>query len=186
MNDGGEVAGGSRTANDEQFHAFFWRNGVITDIGTVGDDTCSTAHFMNNRGQVSGTSGDCLGQFETHGFLWQAGGPMIDLNVFVPPGVDIQITDGETINDAGEIAGSGMLPNGDFHAIVLIPCNDTSATCRSVELSVAPPAPHSNSTKALDQLTRRQFLAELRSDYLRHTPQARWRATNRLFQPRSR
>jgi hypothetical protein len=48
---------------------------------------------------------------------------MIDLNDFVPPGSDLRVTDAETINDRGEIAGSGLLPNGDFHAVVLIPCD---------------------------------------------------------------
>jgi len=78
---------------------------------------------VNARGQVVGTSGDCAGTFEIHGFLSEKGGPMIDLNDFVPPGSELTVTDGETINDGGEIAGTGMLPNGDFHAIVLIPCD---------------------------------------------------------------
>ena len=46
----------------------------------------------------------------------------IDLNAYVLPGSDLVVTDGETMNDRGEIAGSGKLPNGDFHAIVLTPC----------------------------------------------------------------
>jgi probable HAF family extracellular repeat protein len=124
LNDRGEVAGGATTTDDEEFHAFFWRQGLITDLGTVGDDTCSVAHSMNIRGQVVGTSGDCGGTFELHGFLWQKDGPMLDLNVFVPVGSDLVITDGETINDRGDIAGSGMLPNGNFHAVVLIACGD--------------------------------------------------------------
>jgi hypothetical protein len=53
---------------------------------------------------------------------WQLGGPMIDLNAFVPPDSDLTITDGHTINDSGEITASGMLPNGDFRAILLVPC----------------------------------------------------------------
>ena len=123
LNDAGDVTGGATTVLDEEFHAFFWRNGVMVDVGTIADDTCSVAHFMNSRGEASGTSGDCAGQFERHGFIWQPGGSIIDLNDFVPPGSDLTITDGETINDRGEIAGSGMLPNGDFHAVVLIPCD---------------------------------------------------------------
>jgi len=123
LNDVGEVAGGANTQDDQELHAFFWRKGVMTDLGTIGDDTCSVVHSMNARGEVSGTSGDCAGEFERHGFLWQPGGSMIDLNDFVPPGSELTVTDGETINDGGEIAGTGMLPNGDFHAIVLIPCN---------------------------------------------------------------
>lgn len=123
LNDAGDVAGAATTADDQEFHAFFWRNGVTIDIGTVAGDTCSVAHFMNLRGEVSGTSGDCAGEFERHGFVWRPGGPIIDLNDFVPPGSDLTITDGETINDRGEIAGSGKLPNGDFHAVVLMPCD---------------------------------------------------------------
>jgi hypothetical protein len=78
---------------------------------------------MNSRGQVVGTSGDCGGQFEKHGFIAERGGRMIDLNRFVPKGSHLTVTDGESINNRGEIAASGMLANGDFHAVVLIPCN---------------------------------------------------------------
>ena len=124
MNNAGEVAGGATTKADEAFHAFFWRNGKMADLGTINGDTCSVAHFMNSRGQVVGTSGDCWGAvIEKHGFISERGGRMIDLNRFVPKGSHLTVTDGETINDRGEIAGSGMLPNGDFHAVVLIPCN---------------------------------------------------------------
>ena len=125
MNNAGEVVGGATTKADKASHAFFWRKGKMTDLGTINGDTCSVAHFMNSRGQVVGTSGDCGGpQFlEKHGFISERGGRMIDLNRFVPKGSHLTITDGETINNRGEIAGSGMLPNGDFHAVVLIPCN---------------------------------------------------------------
>lgn len=132
LNDIGEVAGGARTANDETTHAFFWRKGVMKDLGTINGDTCSVVHGMNSKGLVVGTSGDCEGVSEQHGFLSLQGGPLIDLNDFVPPGSDLVITDGETVNDRGEIAGSGMLPNGDFHVIVLIPCDDAQGSegCR--------------------------------------------------------
>ena len=45
------------------------------------------------------------------------------------------ITDGETINDRGDIAGSGMLPNGDFHAVVLIACGEAQPDdgCREAD-----------------------------------------------------
>jgi probable HAF family extracellular repeat protein len=136
--DRGEVAGGATTTDDEEFHAFFWRKGLMTDLGSVGNDTCSVAHSMNIRGQVVGTSGDCGGTFELHGFIWQKDGPMLDLNEFVPLGSDLVITDGETINDRGDIAGSGMLPNGDFHAVVLIACGEAQPDdgCREAEGNV--------------------------------------------------
>lgn len=124
LNDAGDVAGVASTAGDEAAHAFFWKNNVMTDLGTIKGDPCSIAHFVNSKGQVVGTSGCTTEEFEVHGFLWQPGGSIIDLNDFVPPGSNLRVTDGETINDRGEIAGSGELPNGDFHAIVLIPCDD--------------------------------------------------------------
>jgi probable HAF family extracellular repeat protein len=138
MNDAGEVTGVASNTGDQEFHGFFWKNGVMTDIGAVGDDACSIPHFMNARGQVVGASGCTSAGFEVHGFLWQPGASIIDLNDFVPAGSDIQVTDGETINDSGVIAGSGLLPNGDFHAIVLVPCGDARADCIA-----AHPAPSS-------------------------------------------
>jgi probable HAF family extracellular repeat protein len=121
LNNAGEITGVASTVDDQEFHAFFWRNGLMTDIGTVAGDVCSIAHFMNSRGQVVGTSGCTQEGFD--GFMWEPGGSIIDLNDFVPPDLDLRVTDGETINDRGEIAGSGLLPNGDFHAVVLIPCD---------------------------------------------------------------
>jgi hypothetical protein len=41
---------------------------------------------------------------------------MIDLNVFVPPGTGITLTDVNRINDNGEMFGSGTLANGEFRA----------------------------------------------------------------------
>ena len=83
-----------------------------------------------------GSSIDCQGN-ELHGFLWQPGGPLIDLNAFVPPGSDLIVTDGETVNDRGEIAGSGLLPDGDFHAILLVPCGEDSAATEGCQDAAA-------------------------------------------------
>jgi hypothetical protein len=49
---------------------------------------------------------------------------MIDLNTLIPPGSGIQVTHSVTINDSGEISGDGVLPSGDYHAFVLIPCDE--------------------------------------------------------------
>jgi hypothetical protein len=49
---------------------------------------------------------------------------MMDLNDFVPSDSGLVLTAGEYINDLGEIGASGVLPNGDHHAIVLLPCDD--------------------------------------------------------------
>ena len=148
MNDHGDVTGTALVEGDAQVHAFLWRDGAMNDIQPVDGDICSIAHFVNDSGQVVGTSGGCGVPFELHGFLWQPGGSVINLNDFVPAGTDLVITDGETINDRGEIAGSGQLPNGDFHAIVLIPCDrehgGVSADCLEARPSTASgPVPRS-------------------------------------------
>jgi probable HAF family extracellular repeat protein len=121
LNDGGEVVGGANTA-DGEFHAYRWRSGRMADLGTVGDFDCSLARFINAGGEVVGTSGECDGEFSLRAFVSQHGKPMIDLNAFVPPGSNLTLTDAETINDRGEITASGLLPNGNFHAVVLEPC----------------------------------------------------------------
>jgi probable HAF family extracellular repeat protein len=74
----------------------------------------------NSKGQVVGNSlSDC--DHETHAFLWENGGPMVDLNSFVPPGSGILLLEGVFIGESGEIAVSGRLANGDVHAFVLVP-----------------------------------------------------------------
>jgi probable HAF family extracellular repeat protein len=122
LNDSGQVVGTATTENDQALHAFFWENGRMSDLGTIKGDGCSVAYQINAKGQVIGTSGD--GCREVHAFLWQKGGPMMDLNDLVPRQSGLVLTAGEFINDRGEIAASGVLANGDHHAILLIPCED--------------------------------------------------------------
>jgi hypothetical protein len=49
---------------------------------------------------------------------------MIDLNLFVPPGSNLTLTDVETINNGGEMFGIGTLANGNDRAFLLIPCDE--------------------------------------------------------------
>jgi hypothetical protein len=55
--------------------------------------------------------------------LWEQGGTMVDLNSFVPPSSNLILTVAILISDRGEIAAQGVLPNGDTHAILLVPCD---------------------------------------------------------------
>jgi probable HAF family extracellular repeat protein len=121
VNDAREVVGLSD--NGDAFHAFFWRDGVITDLGTVGNDPDSQANSINSRGQVVGASFE-LDVADLHGFLWEDGGPIVDLNTLVPPGSSVFVPNAIGINDRGEIAAKGALPNGDEHAVLLIPCDE--------------------------------------------------------------
>ena len=119
MNDAGDVVGFAFTAGDQVGHAFLWHDGVMTDLGALPAFPDTEAWSINSKGQVVGGS-----TFrDIYGFLWENGGPMVDLNQLVVPGADLTVISGFLINDHGEIACLGELPNGDRHACILIPCD---------------------------------------------------------------
>jgi probable HAF family extracellular repeat protein len=123
LNDATEVVGRADVPGSQTFHAFRWRHGVMTDLGTQDGDPCTEAFSINSSGQVVGGSQDCANTF-LHAFLWEDGGPIIDLNTFVPASSNLTLTLATLINDRGEIAVQGVFPNGDTHAILLIPCDE--------------------------------------------------------------
>ena len=49
---------------------------------------------------------------------------MVDLLSLIPPGSGMQFRVADSINDRGEIAVQGILSNGDYRAILLIPCDE--------------------------------------------------------------
>jgi len=90
---------------------------------------CSRGRALNVRGQVVGGSSDCHNFL--HAFLWEDGGPIVDLNTLISPGSGIQLTDAFNINARGEIlakaAPIGFTPNDDAdlgHLALLIPCDE--------------------------------------------------------------
>lgn len=127
ISDAGDVVGSADFPGDQIHHAALWRRGVMTDLGTVDDDPCSRGIGINSKGQIVGGSSSCTTFL--HAFLWENGGPAIDLNTFVPPGSDLTLTVAGYINDRGEIAGTGVLANGDSHAFLLIPCGEGEEGC---------------------------------------------------------
>jgi probable HAF family extracellular repeat protein len=167
INDAGQVAGVSDLADDTH-HAFVWKDGNFTDLGTVGGDPCSNTSYINERGQVIGTSTDCHGTI-LHTFLWE-NGSMIDLSSQVLPGTGFVGIEPVAINEPGEIVGNGKLSNGDFHAVLLKPCSDS---CE------APAASSLNSASAASQFaakTRTALLEEPHSSPLqRMRAQMRYR-----------
>lgn len=103
-------------------HAFLWKHGAMTDLGVLDPWPCSTALSVNSKGEVIGDTGIC-GVGGGPNFYSQDGNPMVDINTLVLPGSDLQIIDLFSINERGEIAGAAVLPNGDEHAIVLVPAS---------------------------------------------------------------
>ena len=140
----------SQSANH---HAFLWKNGVMTDLGVVEPWPCSTAYSANSKGQVVGDTGIC-GEGGGPSFFSENGGPMVDINTLVLPGSDIEVVDAFTINDRGEIAGTGILPNGDEHAVVLVPASDAEIAAAGAPSAVrqAPAAPHRVAASSLESV----------------------------------
>src|SRR6266566_4811074 len=77
-------------------HAFFWANGTMQDLGTLGGD-CSVADAINALGQVVGSNFTASGA--GHAFLW-ANGTMQDLGT-LGGGNSLAIA----INDLGQVVG---------------------------------------------------------------------------------
>jgi probable HAF family extracellular repeat protein len=121
INDAGSVTGWAHPAGDEEIHGFLWMHGVMKDLGTLDGHICNFPNSINARGQVVGQSNAC--QDPNQPFLWENGGPMVNLNDLIVPGSQINMRVPMFINNRGEIGGFGRLPNDDFRAVVLIPCD---------------------------------------------------------------
>jgi probable HAF family extracellular repeat protein len=140
INEAGLIAGSAdfpRPRPEVNLHdAVIWKNGKIKDLGTVDGDACSRAYGLNARGQVVGGSSDCHSFL--HAFLWEEGGPMLDLNKLIPPGSGWVLTNAFNINDRGEIlakaAPVGFTPNDDAdlgQLALLIPCKQDESNCEN-------------------------------------------------------
>ncbi len=120
LSDSGLVVGRA-DLTDGTHHAFVWKNGVMTDVGVVPGDLCTNGRAINSRGQAIGTSTDCMGNVQ-HMFLWE-NGSIHDLTAMILPGSNLDVVEAWDINDRGEIAAIGVLPNGDQHAVLLVPAS---------------------------------------------------------------
>ncbi len=172
ISDAGEIAGGATIQGDQALHAFVWRNGIMTDLGTLPGDSCSASLALNSRGQIVGQSFSCVANPTFRAFLWENGGPMLDLNTLIPSGSGVQLVDAVNINDRGEIAGSAVLPSGDTHAILLVPCakgdeaceDNAADTTAAIQNDSAPVVQRpSTATPANPALSGREMLDWLRS-----------------------
>ena len=115
-------------------HAFLWKNGAMTDLGTLGLCRNSTALSVNSKGEVVGDTGNCPNGDGGPSFFSEHGKPMVDINTLLIPGSEIEVIDAFDINDRGEIVGGGVLPNGDEHAVLLIPASAAEIAAASAML----------------------------------------------------
>ncbi len=158
LNESGDVIGISTTTANANLHAFLWRHGTMTDLGTVGGDISSNAFGINNRGQVVGQSWFWDGHEVTasHAFLYEDGGPIVDLNTLVSNPTDLYLTEANYISDRGWIVANGFLPNGEARAAILIPDEGSEEFARN---SDTPSAGQINAGSS----TARTLTAEMRA-----------------------
>jgi probable HAF family extracellular repeat protein len=124
LNDSGQIVGLGTTTADPTVanfgvHAVLWDNSTTPiDLGELpGGDDYSTARAINNLNGVVGYSD--VGGF--HAFKWTTADGMVDLNALVndlPNGWTL--TKALDINDAGQIVGNAMTPDGT-RAFLLTP-----------------------------------------------------------------
>src|SRR6185437_4140322 len=138
INDSGVIAGSADLPTEGIHDAVRWKDGQILDLGTVDDDPCSRGRAINARGQIVGGSSDCSHAF-LHAFVWEEGTGMIDLNIVIPPGSGLQLTNAFNINDRGEILAKsvpeGVTPVDDEdlgHVVLLVPCEEDRGDCVNV------------------------------------------------------
>ena len=128
INDSGEVTGRADVPGSVTHHGFLWRDGVMTDLGVPGSDPCSSGNAINSKGQIVGDAGVCFVGGDA--WLWENGGPIVDLNTLALPGSGMHFADAKSINDRGEIVCAGVLPNGDQHVVLLVPVDGDDNTNR--------------------------------------------------------
>ena len=143
INGEGEIVGVAEFFNGGS--SILWKNGKMIDLGKLSGDCSSEALAINSKGQMIGNSSpDC--QSDGVGVIWEDGGAPVDLNTLVTPLSDINVAFPVSLNDRGEIVAHGVLPNGDVHSVILIPCDDDHAevegcdyqTVAAVPLGAAP------------------------------------------------
>ena len=102
INRQGDVAGWASVNSASQRHAFLWKNGVMTDLGTLGSHIDSEANRINNAGQVlvnaTGSDG------KARGFIWQ-NGVWTDLGLL--PGGDACAP--LALNNLGQVVGHASI-----------------------------------------------------------------------------
>src|SRR5207247_3774481 len=96
---------------DDKNRAFLWEEDELTNLGVLPDGGDSSyATDINSAGQVVGLV-EGYGDDGRVAFLWQ-NGTMIDLNTLIPADSGWTLLEAWAINDAGQIVGYGVGPDG--------------------------------------------------------------------------
>jgi probable HAF family extracellular repeat protein len=111
LNNRGEVLGTSQRDPGSPYRSFVWRDGVVTDLGSLGGPN-TYAFDINDRGQVVGYSH--TPEELVRAFRWQDG-TMVAL-----PALGLTST-AIDVNRHGAIVGDGMAGERETHAMLWLP-----------------------------------------------------------------
>ena len=121
----GQIVGTVGSADGTTEFGALWRNGVLTNLGTLPGDFAAIASGINNKGQVVGSTLDSNFNW-SHAFIWQDG-VMTNLGTLFPASSNLLPTMANTINSAGQIAGMATVLSGphagETHAFLATPVN---------------------------------------------------------------
>jgi uncharacterized membrane protein len=125
INGAGNMVGYARNADFSAERAVFWASSSSPAVilSTVGEFTNAVAGGISDNGQIVG-SGYNEDFSKQRPFLWpSATSQGIDLTTFFPAGSnwDLDTMFAVTVNNRGEIVGSGLFTDGTVHNFVLIP-----------------------------------------------------------------
>jgi probable HAF family extracellular repeat protein len=118
MNNFGDVVGSAQVPGGVR--AFLWKNKTMIDLGSFGAD--STAYGINDLGQIVGDSTNA--SRTKRPFLWQ-NGKMTDISTLLAPNTGWFLSSAKAINNAGQVAGSGIYTTGTAFYLDLNGCVDT-------------------------------------------------------------
>lgn len=111
VNDDGDAVGYSYLDGVNR-HAFLYRGGVLTDLGSFGG--WSVAFDINEDGEVVGAASDQVNGF-AHAFVYRDG-VMTEINPFGGPNNESYANG---INRSGNVVGTALVPSGDaFNAFI--------------------------------------------------------------------
>ena len=140
INDRGDIVGASGGAS---VHGWLWtRAAGRKDLGALPGDQGSFAAWINNSGQIVGSSCPNDPQCNTfnpttqsRAYIWQ-NGTMTDLNTLVSGNPHLYLLMGCAINDNGQITGLALNTDTfEAHAYLATPVHQTSSSRKPVDIA---------------------------------------------------
>jgi probable HAF family extracellular repeat protein len=118
INDRGDVVGTGYSANGRTSHGLVWSGGTIKDVGALPGDSFSQLDAVNELGEAAGNS-SATATGPQRPFLW-TGARLVPLSTLLPGGSGWTLTRVSSLNDLGELVGTGI-HDGRATAFLLSP-----------------------------------------------------------------